>query len=249
MMARRALALAVLVLALAPGAAAAAVSGAQATAVASRQPLVRRLERTHPGAFSQVSSPALGEWQVAFYSRDQEFVQVIVSRHDGRVLHVFTGIQIAWVMARGVPGAFGGHVTALYVWIPLTLLFLAPFADWRRPASMRNLDLAALSFFSLSLAFFDHGEISASVPLTYPPLVYLLARMLWLVRESPDALARAGRRRADRLPRRAERRGLERDRRRLRQRGRRAEDHRRRAAVRAVPRPDRPRRHLRPGVL
>ena len=50
---------------------------------------------------------------------------------------------------------------------------------------MRNLDLAALSFFSLSLAFFNHGEISTSVPLTYPPLVYLLARMLWLVRHPP----------------------------------------------------------------
>ena len=185
-MLRRAAALAVVVLVLAPGAAAAAVSAAQATAVAARQPLVRRLERTHPGAFSQVSSPAFGEWQVAFYSHDREFVQVIVSKHDARVLRVFTGIQIAWVMARGVSGAFGGHVTALYVWIPLTLLFLAPFADWRRPASMRNLDLAALSFFSLSLAFFDHGEISASVPLTYPPLVYLLARMLWLVRHPPQ---------------------------------------------------------------
>ena len=71
---------------------------------------------------------------------------------------------------------------------------------------MRNLDLAALSFFSLSLAFFNHGEISASVPLTYPPLVYLLARMLWLVRHRPQGrcaqlphpLARARGRRADR---------------------------------------------------
>ena len=185
-MVRRAVAFALLALALAPGAADAAVSGSQAASIASRQPLVRSLERTHPHAFSQVSSPALGEWQVAFYSHDQEFVQVIVSRRDGRVLHTYRGIQIAWAMARGVPGAFGGHVTALYVWIPLTLLFIAPFADVRRPASMRNLDLAALSFFSLSLAFFNHGEISTSVPLTYPPLVYLLARMLWLVRHPPQ---------------------------------------------------------------
>ena len=34
----------------------------------SRLPLVRRLERTHPRAFSQVTSPSPGEWQVAFYS-------------------------------------------------------------------------------------------------------------------------------------------------------------------------------------
>ena len=181
-MARRAVLLALLALALAPAAAAAAVSGAQAARIASRQPVVRALERTHPHAFSLLTGPLAGDWQVAFYSHGQEFVQVIVGQGDGRVLDVYTGIQIAWTMARGYPGAFGRHVSALYVWIPLTLLFLAPFADWRRPASLRNLDLAALSFFSISLAFFDHGDVSASVPLTYPPLVYLLARMLWLVR-------------------------------------------------------------------
>ena len=30
-------------------------------------------------------------------------------------------------MARGYPGAFGRRVNALYVWLPLCLLFLAPF--------------------------------------------------------------------------------------------------------------------------
>jgi len=36
--------------------------------------------------------------------------------------------------------------------------------------------------FSVSLAFFNHAHIYASVPLTYPPLLYLLARMLALLR-------------------------------------------------------------------
>ncbi len=36
--------------------------------------------------------------------------------------------------------------------------------------------------FSVSLAFFNHANIWASVPLVYPPLLYLLARMLWLLR-------------------------------------------------------------------
>ena len=57
------------------------------------------------GSFSQVTSPVTGQWQVAFYSRDQEFVQVIVSADDGRVLGQYTGFQIAWTMARGYPGA------------------------------------------------------------------------------------------------------------------------------------------------
>ena len=36
--------------------------------------------------------------------------------------------------------------------------------------------------FSISLAFFNHAHIYASVPLVYPPLLYLLARMLALLR-------------------------------------------------------------------
>jgi hypothetical protein len=182
---RRAAALVAIALAAWPVAALAAggaVGSGQATAIASRLPLVRSLERTHPGAFSQVTSPVAGQWQVAFYSRDQEFVQVLVSAADGRVLGQYTGFQIAWTMARGYPGAFGRHLDALYIWLPLSLLFIAPFFDWRRPARMINLDLLALSFFSVSLAFFNHGEIYRSVPLSYPPLVYLLARLLWIAR-------------------------------------------------------------------
>jgi Glycosyltransferase family 87 len=181
-MRRAALLAGVVLLALAPAIAQASVSGAQATRIAESLPLVRRLERSHPGSFSQVSSPQAGEWQVAFYRHDREFVQVLVSGVDGHVIGEYTGIQIAWTMARGYPGAFGRHLDALYIWLPLSLLFLAPFFDWRRPLRMGNLDLVALSFFSVSWAFFNHGRISESVPLAYPPLAYLLLRLLWLAR-------------------------------------------------------------------
>jgi hypothetical protein len=97
---RRAVALALLALALSPSGVlgatglgstlpapvATGITGARATAIASRLALVRSEERTHPNAFSQVSDPVTGQWQVAFYSRDQEFVQVIVSATSGRVL-------------------------------------------------------------------------------------------------------------------------------------------------------------------
>src|ERR1039458_9001830 len=179
---RRSLALALAALALAPSAADASVSSTHATVIASRLALVRREERTHPGAFSQVSSPIAGQWQVAFYSRGQEFVQVIVSASSGRALGQYTGIQVAWTMARGYPGAFGRHLDALYIWLPLCLFFLAPFFDWRRPLRMLNLDLLVLTSLSVSLAFFNHAAVNVSVPLVYPPLVYLLLRLLWLAR-------------------------------------------------------------------
>jgi hypothetical protein len=97
-------------------------------------------------------------------------------------------------MARGYPGAFGRHVNALYIWIPLCVLFFLPFFDWRKPLRLLHLDLLVLLSFSVSLAFFNHGRIYASTPLAYPPLAYLLARMLLLGRvgrRSPPSGERA----------------------------------------------------------
>ena len=90
-------------------------------------------------------------------------------------------------MARGYPGAFGRQVNALYVWLPLCLLFLRavhPLA----PAGRRCCTSTCwcCSAFSVSLAFFNHAQIGISVPLVYPFLLYLLVRMLLL------ALRRAG---------------------------------------------------------
>ena len=59
---------------------------------------------------------------------------------------------------------------------------MLPFFNFRRPFSLLHLDLLVLLSFSVSLAFFNHGHIYPSVPLVYPPLLYLLARMLALTR-------------------------------------------------------------------
>ena len=75
-----------------------------------------------------------------------------------------------------------------------------PFLNFRRPLSLLHLDLLVLLSFSVSLAFFNHAHIDASVPLAYPPLLYLLARMLALLaprRSARDAGA------ADAAPARA----------------------------------------------
>ena len=61
-----------------------------------------------------------------------EIVQVYVADATGEVTQVWTGFQVAWTMARGYPGAFGRRVNALYVWLPLCVLFMLPFIPWRR---------------------------------------------------------------------------------------------------------------------
>ena len=81
----------------------------------------------------------------------------------------WTGPQVAWKMARGLHGSFGGKtLQAWYVWVGFCVLFFAGLADWRRPLSMRNLDLLVLLSFSVSLLFFNLGQIFVSVPLVYP---------------------------------------------------------------------------------
>ena len=62
----------------------------------------------------------------------------------------------------------------------MALVFLAGLFDFRRPGRIAHLDLLVLLSFGISQVFFNGGEIGVSVPLVYPPLVYLLARMLWI---------------------------------------------------------------------
>jgi hypothetical protein len=110
-----------------------------------------------------------------------QIVQGVVDDATGHVTEPWTGPQVAWSMARGREGAFGGKTLLRpYVWLGFCLVFFLGLADLRRPLSMRNLDLLALLGFTASLAFFDRGEIFRSVPLVYPVLAYLLARGLWI---------------------------------------------------------------------
>jgi Glycosyltransferase family 87 len=119
-----------------------------------------------------------GRWQVSFFRDDKEIVQVYVDDHTGVVTEQWSGDQVAWRMARGYPGAFGRKLNAPYVWIPLCVLFLLPFVDFRRPFRLLHLDLLVLLAFGASHVFFNRGEIGVSVPLAYPVLLYLLVRVL-----------------------------------------------------------------------
>ena len=133
---------------------------------------------------------------------------------SGVVTEAWTGPQVAWKMARGGSGAFGGKkINSLEVWLAFCAVFLIGLADLRRPFSLRNLDLLALLSFSVSLWYFNHGRIFTSVPLVYPGLVYLLGRTIWIgIRDRPPpdlaaAVAGVAARRRDRLPRAASRSG------------------------------------------
>jgi hypothetical protein len=122
-----------------------------------------------------------GSWTVkVWWGAAGEIAMGRVDDHSGAVTEAWTGPQVAWKMARGSPGAFGGReINRAVIWLGFCALFLLGLADLRRPLNIRNLDLLALLSFSVSLWYFNRGDILTSAPLAYPPLVYLLGRMAW----------------------------------------------------------------------
>jgi hypothetical protein len=160
-------------------------TASQVERIAAADPKIIAELRRHPKLVPYEYTKGAGRWQVSWFtpgSNQRELAQVYVDDATGRVTEAWTGFQVAWTMARGYSGAFGRRVNSLYVWLPLCALFIAPFLPLRgrRRLSLLHLDLLVLLGFSISLAFFNHAEIGLSVPLAYPFLLYLLARMLLL---------------------------------------------------------------------
>ena len=183
---------------------------------------------------------------------------MIVDDATGKVRESWTGYQIAWQMARGYPDAVRPQaerslcLAAARRDLPVRAVRLAPQVAGRPPRPARP----ALRSASRQI-FFNAGNIGVSVPLAYPPLVYLLARMLWvgfrgagegLRPSAPDGLAGDRRRVPARLSDRAQHRRLGRHRRRLCGRDRRRPHHARpdRLGPERVPLRQSLRRHLRP---
>src|SRR4029450_5417950 len=123
-----------------------------------------------------------GAWTVhVWWGEAGEIATGKVADASGRVTEAWTGPQVAWKMARGSPGAFGGKtINRVPVWLAICALFLLGAGDWRRPRSVRPLDLLVLLSFSVSLWFFNRGDVFTSMPLVYPAFAYLLARMVWI---------------------------------------------------------------------
>jgi hypothetical protein len=153
----------------------------EAIRIADRDPKVAETSGDYDEpleTYAEVDEPFT--WQIGYFAGDEEVVQVLVDDPSATVRESWTGYQVAWQMARGYEGQFGHLLNAPWVWIPLAALFFLGLLDFRRPWRLVHLDLLVLLSFGVSQVFFDAGDIGVSVPLAYPPLLYLLARMLWI---------------------------------------------------------------------
>jgi hypothetical protein len=141
------------------------------------------LDRYPPKPTTEVTfDQGTGRWRIKIWSGEAgQIADGYVDDATGAVLEAWTGPQVAWTMARGSPGAFGGKtINRPVVWYAFVAVFLLGLIDWRRPLTLRTLDLVALASFSASLWFFNDGDVFTSMPLAYPVLGYVIARLAWI---------------------------------------------------------------------
>jgi hypothetical protein len=147
-----------------------AIDAAKATA--TMQAIHRR---QHPLGFTaQVYHGS--QWFVDFYYRGKRVAEAVVDS-VGHVVHVWTGPLSIALYARG---HYGPIFDSPWVVVTFSLLFLLPFIDPRRLRRMIVVDALAVLSFLISYALFDHAQLVGAVWLVYPPLIYLLGRMLWI---------------------------------------------------------------------
>jgi hypothetical protein len=159
------------------------VRARDALRTADAQEKVRDARAEHPGMRGEAYVPlyfknASPRWQVTYLDGEDQVAEVIVDGRTGAALETWDGPQVDWLIARGYKPSMGRAVNEPWIWIALSVLFVAPFFDPRRPFRLLHLDLLVLLSFGVSLALFNNGNLDASVPLVYPALGYLLVRML-----------------------------------------------------------------------
>jgi hypothetical protein len=153
----------------------------RAERIAGTSPKVRDWMARYARAKAKVTSSTSfenGAWVRHWWADGAEVARVLVDDKTGAITAAWTGPQVAWSMARGSKGAFGRRINEPWIFGPLLLLFAAGLFDWRKILSLRNLDLLALASFTVSLWYFNEGLVFWSVPLQYPPLVYLFVRLV-----------------------------------------------------------------------
>jgi Glycosyltransferase family 87 len=153
-------------------------SAGQAVAAAEHtktmQSLHRRLHPLHVYPF--VWRNRHPYWYVVFQHQGKIVATADVSRY-GKITGVWTGAQ---AIAPYAHGGFSWVLTSWMIFVPASLLFLLPFFDPRRLWRMTHLDALAFLAFLISYYLLAGAHLESAVWLAYPPLIYLLVRLLAL---------------------------------------------------------------------
>jgi hypothetical protein len=151
-------------------------SARQAIAAAEHSPaLIALHRRMHPlNIIPYVWRSEDPFWYVVFWYRGKIVADADVSR-SGKLTGAWTGYQ---ALAPYAHGDWASILTAPWVLVPASLLFMLVFFDPRRLWRIAHLDgLAVLTLLGSYVAL-SQGHMESAIWLVYPPLVYLLIRLI-----------------------------------------------------------------------
>ncbi len=150
------------------------IDAARALAVAKTSPTMREIHnRLHPLRYRVYFW--LGSHYEVFFSHRGKLVGDVLVGPGGRLWQTYTGPLILGIYARG---KYGDVFDSPWVFVPFTLMFLLPLVRLRGCSWLDLLDVGAVLTFFVSYGLFDHGHLELAVWLAYPPLLYLMCRML-----------------------------------------------------------------------
>jgi hypothetical protein len=120
----------------------------------------------------------LNRWDVSVHYG--EAGQIAGGKVDpsGFVIEALVGPEVAWPLARGI--RLGESINRPLVWLSFCAVFFVCLANFRRPLSMRNVDVLAVLSFSIYLWLFNDGRVFASTIAASVALTYLLLRCAWI---------------------------------------------------------------------
>jgi hypothetical protein len=151
-----------------------AIDPDQAIARAETAPKMIAIHRSHHplqiAAYVWVGS----HYEIYFYYHRKVIADQIIGP-AGQIGATYTGPLILGIYGRG---HYGGIFDSPIVLAAFTLMFLAPLLFLRRRSWLDRFDIAALLTFGVSYLLFDNSHLEPAVWMFYPPLIYLLVRML-----------------------------------------------------------------------
>lgn len=146
----------------------------QALAIAEAVPKLDAIHRAHHPLHYIVDVWGVNHYEIYFTFHGKLVADQIVGAHGERG-PTYTGALMLGIYARG---HYGQVFDSPWVLVPFTLMFLAPILLLRRCSWLTRLDIAAVLLFFVSYWRFDNAHLESSVWLFYPPLLYLMIRML-----------------------------------------------------------------------
>lgn len=142
--------------------------------VAENSRAMQAVHRAHHPLQYVVNTWGIDHYEIYFSFHGTVVADVSVGR-DGHLGKIWTGPLATGMYGRG---HYGQTFDSPWVWGGFGLMFLLPLLFLRRRSWLDVADLSAVLSFGISYALFDHTHLEAGVWLAYPPLLYLMARML-----------------------------------------------------------------------